>query len=57
MLRLLTVLLFLVSSTAHGELLWQYSAGGTIAGNPVVHEESVYVTGGNSLHVLSRKGE
>jgi outer membrane protein assembly factor BamB len=57
MLRLLTILLFLVSSAAHGELLWQYSAGGMIAGNPVVHQESVYVTGGSSLHVLNKKGE
>jgi outer membrane protein assembly factor BamB len=53
----LIVLLFLVSSAAHGELLWQFSAGGIIAGNPVVHQDSVYVAGGNSLHVLNKKGE
>jgi len=57
MLRTLILSLLLVSTAAHGELLWEYSAGGMIAGNPVIHHDRVYVTSGNSLHVLNRKGE
>jgi len=57
MLRTLILSLLLVSTAAHGELLWEYSAGGMIAGNPVIHHDRVYVTSGNSLHVVSRKGE
>ena len=57
MLRTLIFLLFLVSTGAHGELLWEYSTDGIITGNPVIHDDRVYVTGGNSLHAVNRQGE
>jgi len=57
MLRGLTILLMLFSSAAHGELLWQFSSEGVIAGNPVVYQDAVYVTGGTRLNVLNKKGE
>lgn len=57
MLRFLACLLMAASTTAQGQLLWQFSAGGAVAGNPVVHQGSVYVTGGQKLHVLNTKGE
>jgi outer membrane protein assembly factor BamB len=56
MLRLLASLLFLLSTAARAELLWQYSTDGMISGNPVVHEGQVYVTAGNGLHVLNQQG-
>ena len=57
MLRILTFLLVLTSSAAHGELIWQFSTDGPVAGNPVVHQGSIYITGGNRLHVLNKQGE
>jgi len=57
MLRVLCLILLLVSHATHADPLWQYSAGGKISGTPLVHGELVYVTGGNSLHVLSKVGE
>ena len=57
MLRILILTLLLASPTANADLLWQYSADGTVAGNPVVHEGSIYITGGTRLHVLNRQGE
>jgi outer membrane protein assembly factor BamB len=57
MLRQLTLLLLFVSSAAQGELLWEFSTDGMIAGNPVIRQDLVYVTAGNSLHVVNRKGE
>jgi outer membrane protein assembly factor BamB len=57
MLRTLTFLLLLSASTAHAELLWEYATDGMVAGNPVVHEGSIYITGGTRLHVLNRQGE
>ncbi|NNL96037.1 MAG: PQQ-binding-like beta-propeller repeat protein [Xanthomonadales bacterium] len=57
MFRILTVLLSLVASTAYGGLLWQFDTGGMVAGNPVIHEGSVYVTGGTHLYVLNPMGE
>jgi outer membrane protein assembly factor BamB len=55
--RFLAFFLLVASSAAHGQLLWQFPAGGAIAGNPVVHQGSVYVAGGQKLHVLNEKGE
>jgi len=49
--------MLVASSTAQGELLWQYDAGGPVAGNPVVHDGAVYVNGGQRLQVLNTKGE
>jgi len=57
MLRFLACLLFVASSAAHAESLWQFSTGGAVAGNAVVHQGSIYVTGGQKLHVLNTKGE
>jgi outer membrane protein assembly factor BamB len=57
MLRFLAFVLSFASTAAQAELLWQYDAGGPVAGNPVVHQGSVYVTGGHRLHVLNLKGE
>jgi outer membrane protein assembly factor BamB len=57
MIRILTCLLLFLAATAHADLLWEFDTGGMVAGNPVVHEDSVYVTGGTRLHVLNRKGE
>lgn len=57
MLRSLTAFLVLLSSAAHGELLWQFTSDGAIAGNPVVYQQSVYVTGGTKLNALNKKGE
>jgi outer membrane protein assembly factor BamB len=56
-IRILTCLLFLVAATARADLLWQFGTDGMVAGNPVVHQDSVYVTGGTRLYVLNRKGE
>jgi len=55
--HILTCLLFLFASTAHGDLLWQFATDGAVAGNPVVRQDSVYVAGGARLYVLNRKGE
>lgn len=57
MLKVLTSLLLLAASSAHAELLWQFSTDGMLAGNPVVHEGSIYITGGTRLQVLNRQGE
>ena len=57
MLRMLTLLLVLASSAAHGEPLWQFSTDGMVAGNPVVHQDAIYITGGTRLHALSRNGQ
>lgn len=57
MRRLLFCLLILFPPYADAELTWRYSVGGTVAGNPVVHDRSVYVTGGSRLHVLNKAGE
>ena len=57
MQRILILLMFLVSTTARGELLWQYSVDGMISGNTVIYQDQVYVTGGKQLHVLNMKGE
>ena len=57
MLRFLACLLIVASTTAQSQLLWQFSAGGAVAGNPVVDQGSVYVVGGQKLHVLNTKGE
>ena len=57
MLRTLILSLFLVSTAARGGLLWEYSTDGIITGNPVIHDDRVYVTGGNSLHAVNRQGK
>ena len=59
MLRFLACLLFVAASAsaAPGQLLWQFDAGGAVAGNALVHQGSVYVTGGQKLHVLNTQGE
>jgi len=57
MFRILTCFLLLAASTANADLLWQFATDGAVAGNPVVRGDSVYVTGGSRLYVLSREGE
>ncbi len=57
MLRVPILFLLLASTAAYGDPLWQFSTGGMIAGNPVVHQDSVYVTGGTRLHVLDKQGK
>jgi outer membrane protein assembly factor BamB len=56
-IRILTCLLFFVAATARADLLWEFGTDGMVAGNPVVRGDSVYVTGGTHLYVLSRQGE
>jgi outer membrane protein assembly factor BamB len=57
MYRILTCLLLFVAATAHGDLRWRFETDGAVAGNPVVSQGQVYVTGGNRVYVLSRQGE
>ena len=57
MLRFLACFLLVAASAARGDLLWQFPAGGMIAGNPVLHQGFLYVTGGQKLHVLNTEGE
>jgi len=49
MLRVPILFLLLASTAAYGDPLWQFSTDGMISGNPVVHQDSVYVTGGTRL--------
>jgi outer membrane protein assembly factor BamB len=57
MYRLLLLMCSFIPLAAQGELLWQYSADGMIAGNPVVCQDAIYITGGSRLQVLNPKGE
>ena len=57
MFRFLICVCALSPLAAHGEMLWQFSTDGPIAGNPVVHRDSIYITGGTRLHALNGTGE
>jgi outer membrane protein assembly factor BamB len=57
MFRFLICVCALIPLAAHGEMLWQFSTDGPIAGNPVVHRDSIYITGGTRLHALNGTGE
>ncbi|MBT8058884.1 MAG: PQQ-like beta-propeller repeat protein, partial [Gammaproteobacteria bacterium] len=57
MKRLLICLSLLFSLDVHAETGWEFDVGGMVAGDPVVHGDRIYATGGTRLVALNRAGE
>ncbi len=57
MKRLLIFLCLLGCLDLHAQSGWEFDVGGRVAGNPVVHEDRIYATGGSRLVVLNRDGQ
>ena len=56
-LKLLIFILYISISSAWAGPPWQFQAGGVVAGDPVVHLDRIYITGGTRLHVLDMQGK
>jgi outer membrane protein assembly factor BamB len=54
---MITVLLLILSGASHAEPIWQFETGGMIAGNAVLHQQTVLVAGGSQLFALDRQGK
>jgi len=57
MLQIITISLMLFSSFSFGNVEWQFKAQGKVTGQPVIHNNLVYVLAGQSLSVLNKSGE
>lgn len=51
------VFLFLLTPfVVSAKLNWQFQTDGMVTGKPVLHQEKIYVTGGEYLYALNKKG-
>jgi outer membrane protein assembly factor BamB len=57
MLRILVFLLICFTVSSQADTAWKFETGGMVCGKAVVHQETVFVTGGSSLYALNRSGE
>jgi outer membrane protein assembly factor BamB len=57
MLRILMISLMLFSSLSFAKVEWQFKAQGKVTGQPVIHNNLVYVLAGQSLSVLNKSGD
>jgi len=57
MFRLLLLCFIFFSSTSFAELAWQFKTDGMVTGQPIVHQNLLYVASGESLSVLDKKGD
>lgn len=57
MLRILIISIVLFSSLSFAQVEWQFKAEGRVTGQPVVHNNLIYVLAGQSLSVLNKSGQ
>ena len=55
--KLIILFIFICSTSSIANTKWTFSAGGMIAGNPVVYNENIYITGGSKLYALNKQGK